>query len=110
MLLCPDIFGIDGHHPVRSPQANIPCVADGVDGESLVGRHALLAIGRREAQLIPGTDFNRFAFKQLHITGNKLFWRVQSDFALVVPDRDRIAVAVYSQHILIAVPTLHHHT
>lgn len=75
----------------------------------MVRRLSLLAVGGREAQQVALPHFYLVALKQLHVPGNQLPGRVQSDFPLLIAHGDRVAVAVHGQNILVAIAPFHHH-
>ncbi|MNN82835.1 hypothetical protein D3C81_1998110 [compost metagenome] len=52
MLLRPDVVRIDCDSPFFPAQANIPFLADRLDGKALVSRLPLLAVGGRKSQQI----------------------------------------------------------
>ena len=109
MLLRPDRLRIDGNAAVFPLQTNIARFADRLDRIALAGHLSLLLVCRRELQQIAGTDFPLAAAKQLHVAGDEFLQGIQSNLPLLIAYRDRTAVAVNGQHVLVTIAAFNHH-
>ena len=79
------------------------------DREFFIPRLPQVARGGRKAQDIPTANGNFPPAEQLHITGNEFFRGQQGQLALFISHRNKVAVPVDTDHVLVVVAPLNHH-